>query len=512
MNYYIGLDIGTSSVKAMLISDNEIINTVSQDYPISFPHPNYSEQNPQDWYSESITAIRELTAGIDKSGVCAISFSGQMHGLVLLDENDEIIRPAILWNDGRSEKEVAFLNNEIGKKFLLEHTGNIAFAGFTAPKLLWVYHNEPENFSRIHKIMLPKDYVAYMLSGVFATDTSDAAGTLYFDTQNRCWSKAMLRLLHIDESKLPKVFESDAVIGYLKKDIAKTLGFRKDVKIVIGAGDNAASAIGTGTVYNGDCNISLGTSGTVFVCTDTFNCDKKNAIHSFCSANGKYHYLACTLTAASSQKWWIENILKAEYDYEKQAEKHVGKSDVLFLPYLMGERSPVNDTAVRGMFINLSINTAREEMTLAVLEGVAFSIKQNIELIQSLGVDIYKSKICGGGTKSRLWCRLFATILDIDIEIPTLEHGGVMGACLLAAQGTGNDISENFYGTKEVIKPDKSLTDFYHQKYRSYLKLYPVSKNLMPYSKIDDCAGSANAEKNPLTDKYEYFKKTGAEK
>lgn len=481
MNYYIGLDIGTSSVKAMLINENEIINTASREYPLYFPKPNYSEQNPQDWYRESISAIQELTADIDKSCVRAISFSGQMHGLVLLDEQDAIIRPAILWNDGRSEKEVAFLNNEIGKKFLLEHTGNIAFAGFTAPKLLWVYHNEPENFSRIRKIMLPKDYVAYMLSGVFATDTSDAAGTLYFDTKNRCWSKPMLDLLSIEESKLPKVFESVAVIGCLRENIADKLGLNTDVKIVIGAGDNAASAIGTGTVNDGDCNISLGTSGTVFVCTDRFNCDKENAIHSFCSANGKYHYLACTLTAASSQKWWIEDILKSDYDYEKQAERYFGKSDILFLPYLMGERSPVNDTDVRGMFANLSMNTKREEMTLAVLEGVSFSLRQNMDIIKSLGVDIQKSKICGGGAKSKLWCRLLATILDIELEIPALEHGGVLGACLLAAKGTGNDISENFYGVKEKIKPDKSLTEFYNRKYQRYLKLYPMMKSQLGF-------------------------------
>lgn len=481
MNYYIGLDIGTSSVKAMLINENEIINTASREYPLYFPKPNYSEQNPKDWYRESISAIRELTADVDKSCVRAISFSGQMHGLVLLDEQDAIIRPAILWNDGRSEKEVAFLNNEIGKEFLLEHTGNIAFAGFTAPKLLWVYHNEPENFSRIRKIMLPKDYVAYMLSGVFATDTSDAAGTLYFDTKNRCWSGPMLNLLHTDESKLPKVFESDTVIGCLKENIANELGFNTDVKIVIGAGDNAASAIGTGTVNDGDCNISLGTSGTVFVCTDRFNCDKENAIHSFCSANGKYHYLACTLTAASSQKWWIEDILKSDYDYEKQAEQYLGKSDILFLPYLMGERSPVNDTDVRGMFANLSMNTKREEMTLAVLEGVSFSLRQNMDIIRSLGVHIPKSKICGGGAKSKLWCRLLATILDIELEIPALEHGGVLGACLLAAKGTGNDISENFYGVKEKIKPDKSLTEFYNRKYQRYLKLYPMMKSQLGF-------------------------------
>lgn len=473
MAYYIGLDVGTSSVKAMLTDEKSIIGVVSRDYPLSFPFPGWSEQNPEDWYRESIEAIKELTAKVDKSKVSAISFSGQMHGLVMLDAGDKVIRPAILWNDGRSEKEVSCFNNEIGKDFLLDNTGNIAFAGFTAPKLLWVYNNEPENFARTAKICLPKDYVAYMLSGVFATDTSDAAGTLYFDTANRCWSQPMLKLLHIDESKLPKVYESSDAVGTLKKEIADELGFG-EVKIVIGAGDNAASAIGTGTLGDGSCNISLGTSGTVFVCSDKFNCDRENAIHAFCSANGRYHYLACTLTAASCQKWWIEDVLKA--DYANRAAEYVGKSDVLFLPYLMGERSPVNDTSVRGMFCGLSMNTARDEMTLAVLEGVAFSIKQNIEIIKALGVDIRKSKICGGGTKNRFWVQLMATILGIDIEVPQLEHGGVLGACILAAQGTGTDIGDNFYGIKETVKPDSNLTAFYENKYRRYLGMYPAAK------------------------------------
>ncbi len=476
MNFYIGLDVGTSSVKAMLTDDNSIIGSVSRDYPLSLPKPGWSEQNPEDWLRESVSAIEELTAGIDKNAVRAISFSGQMHGLVMLDRDDKPIRPALLWNDGRSEKQTAYLNNETGREFLLEKTGNIAFAGFTAPKLLWVYENEPENFAKAEKICLPKDYVAYMLSGVFATDTSDAAGTLFFDTENRRWSKEMLSLLHIDESRLPKVYESSEAVGTLKKEFADKLGLSESVKIVIGAGDNAASAIGTGTVNDGDCNISLGTSGTVFVCSDKFNCDKKNAIHSFCSANGKYHYLACTLTAASSQKWWIEDILKSGYDFDISALE--GKSDVLFLPYLMGERSPVNDTAVRGVFAGLSMNTSREEMTLAVLEGVAFSLKENIEIIKSLGVDIHKSKICGGGTRNKFWVQLCADILGIDIEIPEFEHGGVLGACILAAKGCGNDISSAFYGIKETVHPDKAMNEFYEKKYAGYLKMYPLAKEL----------------------------------
>ncbi len=478
MNYFIGIDIGTSSIKSMLISENKIINIVSKDYPVYYPKSGYSEQNPEDWYNRSIESLIELTKAIDKSYVKSISFSGQMHGLAILDENDKVIRPAILWNDGRSKQEVKYLNETVGKDFLLSHTANIAFAGFTAPKLLWVYNNEPENFKKIKKIMLPKDYVAYMMSGAFATDVSDAAGTLYFDTENRKWSKDMLSYLHINEDMLPKVYESSEIIGTLKDSLAEKLGFGKDVKIVIGAGDNAASAIGTGTVRDGDCNISLGTSGTVFVCTDTCKYDKHNAIHTFCSANKKYHYLACTLTAASSQKWWIENILGTDYNYEEKAKEYFGKSDVLFLPYLMGERSPVNDMTARGMFANLSINTTKEEMSLAVLEGVAFSLKQNFELIKSYGVPITKSKVCGGGVKNRLLCKVLSTVLNIPLEIPKYEHGGALGACILAAKGVGCHINDDFYAINEVIYPDENVVHFYNQKYEKYLKLYPIAKML----------------------------------
>ena len=481
MKYYIGLDIGTSSVKAVLISENRIERTVSADYPISFPENGWAEQNPEDWYNKTVELLKKLAAEYPASDIKAVSFSGQMHGLVILDKEDKVIRPAILWNDGRSELETDYLNNKVGRKFLLEHTGNIAFAGFTAPKLLWVYNNEPENFKKTAKIMLPKDYVAYRLSGSFATDVSDAAGTLYFDTENKRWSSEMLELLHIKESMLPKIYESDEVIGGICDAAAIETGLNKDTKIVIGAGDNAASAIGTGTLNNGDCNISLGTSGTFFICTDSFKCDKENAIHSFCSANRKYHYLACTLTAASSQKWWVEDILKSNYKFIETAE--IDKNNVLFLPYLMGERSPVNDSGVRGMFCGLSLDTTREEMTLSVLEGVAFSLKQNLDIIRSSGVAVKRSKVCGGGAKSRKWMEILASILNVELEIPLLEHGGGLGAAMLAAKSVMSEeeysnLEKEFYKIKERILPNPELQKYYAGKYLKYLKLYPAVKSV----------------------------------
>ena len=482
MKYFIGLDIGTSCVKAMLTSEKEIVRVVTRDYPVNYPQSGWSEQNPSDWYDRSIEAIKELSAEIDSKKIEAVSFSGQMHGLVTLDGNDEIIRPAILWNDGRSEKETAFLNDGVGKDFLLEKTGNIAFPGFTAPKLLWMFENEREKFNHIKKICLPKDYVAYKLSGSFSTDVSDAAGTLYFDTKNRCWSKPMLDLLHITEDMLPKVYESYETVGVVKAEIADALGLKRDVKVIIGAGDNAASAIGTGAVNNGDCNISLGTSGTVFVLSDRFCCDKENAVHAFCSANGKYHYLACILSAASCQKWWLEDILNVGYDFER-VKPYLGKSKVLFLPYLMGERSPINDAKIRGAFFGLSSDTKKEEMTVAVLEGVAFALRQNIDIIRSLGVNIEKSKVCGGGARNRLWLEILSTALNLELEIPALEHGGVLGAAMLAAKSTLTPeeyraMEKEFYKVSSTVEPNKELNGYYEKKYQSFLKLYPAIKEI----------------------------------
>ena len=479
MDYYIGIDLGTSSVKCILIGEGKIIKSVSRDYPLYTPKPSYSEQSPMDWYNNTIDALSELLVDAEKDCIRSVSFSGQMHGLVLLDKNGEVIRPAILWNDGRSVKEVEYLNNEIGKDCLLEHTGNIAFAGFTAPKLLWVKDNEPENFRKISKILLPKDYLAYKLSGVFATDVSDASGTLYFDTKNRCWSDKILGILGIDTSKLPDVYESGCVIGTIKPELADILGLKHGVSVVIGGGDNACAAIGTGTLTNGNCNISLGTSGTVFVVNDSFSCVGNGAIHSFCSANGKFHYLACILSAASAQKWWIESILKAPYsEASNLTEKDIIENPVIFMPYLTGERSPINSPYANSAFIGMTPETTRSQMTSAVLEGVAFALLHNIDIIRDEGLIISRSKICGGGAKNKTWLKIIASALDITLEVSPDEQGAALGAALLAAKGIMNDVewkyySESYFKTGTVISPDPLLKQALNDKYRKY-RLMPV--------------------------------------
>ena len=312
---YIGIDLGTSAVKLLLVDgEGSIKNTVSKEYPLEFPRPGWSQQAPEDWRRAVMEGIPELLAGFDSSQVAGIGAGGQMHGLVVLDKDDNVIRPAILWNDGRTAKEVDCLNNAVGREKLSRLTANIAFAGFTAPKILWMRENEPENFARIAKIMLPKDYINYILTGVHCTDYSDASGTLLLDVEHKRWSGEMLALCGVTEAQMPKLFESCEKVGTLKPGVANALGLPESVAVCAGAGDNAAAAIGTGTVGEGACNISLGTSGTIFISSERFGVDPNNALHAFAHADGHYHLMGCMLSAASCNKWLMEDIFRTQ-DY-----------------------------------------------------------------------------------------------------------------------------------------------------------------------------------------------------
>ena len=331
---YIGIDLGTSAVKLLLMNaDGKIEKIASREYGLSFPHPGWSEQHPYDWYDQSVDGLKELLSECDKTQVAGISFGGQMHGLVTLDEKDHVIRPAILWNDGRTSEETNYLNEVVGRNRLSEYTANIAFAGFTAPKILWMQKNEPQLWARVKKIMLPKDYLAYRLSGTFCTDYSDASGMLLLDVKNRCWSKEMMEICHVTREQLPDLFESYEAVGTLKPEIAEELGLSAEVKIIAGAGDNAAAAVGTGTVGEGRCNLSLGTSGTIFITSKKFGVDENNALHSFDHADGGYHLMGCMLSAASCNKWWMDEILKTkDYSGEQKNIEKLGENPVFFHP------------------------------------------------------------------------------------------------------------------------------------------------------------------------------------
>lgn len=483
MQYFIGIDLGTSAVKLLLVdAAGKICGTVSRDYPLMFPHPGWSEQNPEDWWSAVQDGLKELTAGIDVQDVAGIGCGGQMHGLVILDENDNVIRPAILWNDGRTFKEVEYLNGVIGKQKLSQLTANIAFAGFTAPKLLWVQKNEPENFQKIAKIMLPKDFINYKLTGVHACDYSDASGMLLLDVEHKCWSKEMLDICGVSEDQMPRLFESYQVIGNVTADI----GLPKTAKVVGGAGDNAAAAVGTGTVGDGACNISLGTSGTVFISSEKFGVDSTNGLHAFAHADGRFHLMGCMLSAASCNKWLCDEILKTkDYPAEQKdiTDDKLGANRVYFLPYLMGERSPINDTNARATFLGMTMDSTRSDMVQAVLEGVAFAIRDSFEVAKSLGIRIERSKICGGGAKSPLWRKIFANVLNLPLDIPQTEEGPGYGGAMLAMVGCGlfdsvKACADALVTVRETVQPDPEIAQRYEARYQYFKQIYPTLKGL----------------------------------
>ena len=482
---YIGIDLGTSAVKLLLMdADGTVKNIVSREYPLYFPKPGWSEQKPEDWYQETMAGLKELLQGSDTKQVAGISFGGQMHGLVILDENDEVIRPAILWNDGRTTEECDYLNQVIGKDKLSEYTANISFTGFTAPKILWVKKNEPEHFARIKKIMLPKDYIAYKLTGMHCTDVSDASGMLLLDVKKRCWSKEMCQICGITEEMLPELYESYECVGTIKPEIAKELSLPDTVKVAAGAGDNAAAAVATGTVGDGKCNISLGTSGTIFISSAKFGVDKNNALHAFCDANGAYHLMGCMLSAASCNKWWMDEIIRTkDYAAEQKNITKLGENHVYYLPYLMGERSPYNDPDARATFIGMTMDTTREDMTQAVLEGVAFALRDSFEVARSLGITIGRTKICGGGAKSPLWKKIIANVLNISVDVLETEEGPSLGGAMLAAVACGEYASVEQAAAKivkvvDTVEPDPALAAKYEARYQQFKQIYPACKEL----------------------------------
>ena len=484
---YIGIDLGTSACKLLLADEaGQVRNAVTKEYPLSFPYPGWSEQEPAHWWAAVLGGVPELLVGFDARSVKGIGIGGQMHGLVALDGADQVLRPAILWNDGRTAKEVDYLNNVVGRENLSKLTANIAFAGFTAPKLLWMRSNEPDLFKKIEKIMLPKDYLVYRLTGIHATDYSDASGMLLLDVEHKCWSKEMCEICGVTEKQLPKLYESWEPVGTLLPEVAKAVGLPESIVVCAGAGDNAAAAVGTGTVGAGGCNISLGTSGTIFISSDKFGVDPNNALHSFAHADGGYHLMGCMLSAASCNKWWQDEIIGAT-DYQAEQARitpeKLGKNHVYFLPYLMGERSPINDTNARGTFVGMTMDTSRSDLTQAVLEGVAFAIRDSFEVAKALGIPIHRSKICGGGAKSPLWKTIMANVLNIQLDVPESEQGPGMGGAMLAMVACGRYPSvtaacEALVRTAETISPDPELAARYEVRYQQFKAVYPALKDV----------------------------------
>lgn len=482
---YIGIDLGTSAVKIILVDKlGNIIRSSSNDYPLHIVNQTWTEQDPNDWYEKTLEGLHEIVLGYEEK-VLAISFSGQMHGLVVLDCNDNIIRNAILWNDQRTIKEVDFLNNEFGKDRLLDLTGNIASTGLTLPKLLWMKENELENYKKIDKVMLPKDYLIYKLTSIFASDVSDTSGTLYYDVENKRYSEEIISLLDLKLTNFPKIFESYDVVGTLSEDIKLDLNLTNNVKVIAGGGDQAVGAVGVGAVNDNDVNISLGTSGVVFVSANKFVKDNISFLQSYAHANGKYHLMSVMLSAAGSIKWFNEKVLDNE-DYIKlyeEIEKISPNDSIFFLPYLSGERASINDPYARGVFFGLNLSHTKYNMARAVVEGVSFALKESLDSIKKLGIDIKHVKITGGGSKSDFWCQLLSNILDVKIDVIQVNNGPALGAAILAMVGNKEyknviEACKNVVKTKMSYLPDSDLVKIFAEKYEIYKNIYPSLKKL----------------------------------
>ncbi|MGS0972440.1 MAG: xylulokinase [Candidatus Izemoplasmataceae bacterium] len=482
---YIGIDLGTSSVKCILVTtQGKIIKTVSKQYELIMPKPSWSEQNPLDWYQQTISALKDLVVGYE-SAIKGISFSGQMHGLVLLDKYDNILRNAILWNDQRTVKEVDYLNNVIGIEKLLKYNGNIALTGLTAPKILWVRNNEPHIFKNIDKIMLPKDYLVYRLTGAFASDVSDMSGSLFFDPRTKTYSSQLLSIIGIKPSQLPQVHESHEVVGTLLPEIKQNLNISHDVNVSVGGGDQAVGAIGIGIVDTGECSISLGTSGVVFVSSDEFVVDDISHLQSYAHANGKYHIMAVMLNAAGAVRWWKETILhSSDYDnFYANLESSNNKENLFFLPYLTGERAPINDPDAKGVLFGLNLRHTQNDINRAVVEGVTFALRDSFELIKNLGVPIERIRITGGGAKSGIWAQMIADILNVEVLKVVIEEGPALGAAILSM--VGNNVYKDVQQACETLvelstpfTPNADTVSIYQEKYNTFKKLYPNMKSL----------------------------------
>ena len=481
----IGIDIGTSAVKLLAMDESgKVLRTVSRDYPLYMYDDGRSEQDPEDWWNQTADGLKALCAGLPSRDIAAVSFSGQMHGLVALDENDNVLRRAILWNDQRTQAQCDYLNNTIGREVLLENAANVALTGFTAPKILWVKEHEPEIFAKIKKIMLPKDYVAYKLTGVFATDYSDASGMLLLDVQKQDWSHKMLEIIGVKREQLASLYHSYEAIGTVTAEAAKETGLPTTAKVVIGGGDQAVGAIGSGIVSEGMCSVSLGTSGVLFVAADNFAVDKSPAaIHAFCHSTGRYHFMGVTLSAAGSNKWWVEEILQTEnYQAEQANINKIGTNPVYFLPYLSGERTPHNDPFARGAFVGMNATTTRADMTQAVMEGVTFSLRDILVRVRELGANVDTARIIGGGAKSPLWCQMTADILNLKVEKIEAGEGPAFGAAILGMVGAGvfanvEEACGKLIAINETYLPCPETVALYDKRYPVYKNLYGALKD-----------------------------------
>ena len=475
MKALVGLDVGTTGVKAIAISpDGSVLATAERSYPLSTPHPGWSEQDPEDWWSAAESALAEVGAGRELAG---IGLSGQMHGLVALDADERVIRPAILWNDQRTATECEEIEDRLGRARLIELTGNRALPGFTAPKLLWLRRHEPDSYGRIRHVLLPKDYVRLRLTGEHAIDVADASGTLLLDVAGRRWSDEVLDALEIPLAWLPPVLESPAISGTTATGVS----------VAAGAGDCAAAALGVGVDRPGPASVVLGTSGVVFAALPTYRPDDQARAHVFCHAvPGTWHAMGVMLSAAGSLQW-LRDTIAPDMSFEaliaEAATWRPGAEGLVFLPYLQGERTPHADPDARGAFTGLQLRHDRGALVRAVLEGVAFGLRDSFDILRGLGIEVSSARASGGGARSELWLRICASVLDVPIERTVAEEGSAFGAALLGgvAGGVFTDVSKAVAAavqTKDVVEPDAEWARVYGEQQHRYRALYPALRDL----------------------------------
>lgn len=500
MGIYLGIDIGTSGTKSLAINgDGMILASSTATYPLWNPQPGWSEQNPEDWWQATISTVRKVmkSGKIKPKDVKGIGLSGQMHGSVFLDRDGQVIRPALLWNDQRTAEECVEIETAAGgRKKLIGMTANPALTGFTAPKILWLRKHEPENFDRCVQILLPKDYIRFCLTGEFATEVSDASGTLLLDVKNRKWSKKLLNILDIEPELLPRVHESEEVTGKLTHSVAALLGLQEGTPVVGGAGDQAAGAIGNGIVKRGVISATMGTSGVVFAHADEVQIDPAGRVHTFCHAvRGKWHVMGVVLSAGGSLQWYRNQLAQLETAAAKKqkvepyelltaqaADAPPGSEGLLFLPYLTGERTPHADPLARGAWVGLSLRHTRAHLVRSILEGATFAMRDSLEIIRELNIPVKEIRLSGGGARSPLWRQMQADIYGNKCVTINASEGPAYGVALLAAAGTGayNDVVDACRATIKVAEstmPDAKSRKILEGNYRVYGKLYPSLKS-----------------------------------
>ena len=489
-NFFLGIDTSTTSSKALLIDEHgEVIAVASSPHRLQTPRPFWSEQDPREWWEAVSASIRFVleSAGIAGERIGAVGLTGQMHGLVLLDAAGKVLRPAILWNDQRTQTQCDEIHQIVGKERFIQITGNLALTGFTAPKILWVKENEPEVYEKTRHVLLPKDYIRYKLTGEYALDKAGGAGTVLFDLKSRDWSREVLDALGIDASWMPRTFEGTEFTGRLTEEAASLTGLRAGTPVVAGGGDQAAQAVGVGAVEPGIVGLTMGTSGVVFATTPSALIEPQGRLHAFCHAvPGKWHFMGVMLSAAGSLQWYRDSLApKMNFDeLLKEAESvPAGSEGSYFLPYLSGERTPHPDPLARGALIGLTLRHSRPHMTRAVLEGVSFGLKDSFTLIQNAGLGVITQvRASGGGIKSALWRQILASILEAELVTVNTTEGAAYGAALLAGVGAGawTDVPS---ACKVCIKitgstpPEPSQMEAYRRAYPLYQELYPALKS-----------------------------------